>query len=745
MKISKISVLAQLQAVFVLILLQSIATHSATNGSKIVRLLTVLPYPTKSFIPSWSEGRNIIPAMNIAVAMINNSTDILRDYTLELVVTNGGCDAENEALVSFVGNVVGDSTARIGGLIGPGCSASTLAVVPIVNRISLINVHGAGTPLLENRELYPNSFGVLGSAQAFVDAVVKLVHHTGWKRIATLFESSREYFFYINKALSDGIQSDPIAEIEFASTVYHTYYPLATIKEQGLRIVVVMAGPMLTQNILCLAYHRAMLYPDYQWILVSREVSEFNAKDISFHYEGISYECREKLFLDTILKGSLLLNYQLKPFNETARTDLGLSFEEYDSKYRAQLRKYNQTSQIETVAPTIWAGMYYDAVWTLALAFNQSGIDIEQYYYGDRILTSILREKLYSLDFNGVSGRIAFNSSTGYVNRRINLYQVNNNGRQLFFGYIESNGSFADTTELIYIPDTFQTQLNPVFIPLTVVFGTLTLVLIAFIITTHIVVLMYPQYHSIKASSPKLNHVIYIGSYIWSAASFSYVVFFYHPSSIWPLCHLMFIWSLPMAYTLSLGMVTAKTWRLYRVFVHYLNPGPFISNRALLCFVLFLLAIDATLAMLWTILNSIFNTQSLQDTLICHSDYWYVWLTIMGCYKLVLLQSVIVLSFATRGINSRNFTTNCLQIFSYLHGGLLLLLFPAYLITVSQENSDHAHFVIMCTLLDGMLILLLACVFIPPVWPLVLEKAVPWLRVWHIHIRSSHSDAVTAS
>ena len=250
----------------------------------------------------------------------------------------GRCDAENEALVSFVGNVVGDSTARIGGLIGPGCSASTLAVVPIVNRISLINVHGAGTPLLENRELYPDSFGVLGSAQAFVDAVVKLVHHTGWKRIATLFESSREYFFYINKALSDGIQSDPIAEIEFASTVYHTYYPLATIKEQGLRIVVVMAGPMLTQNILCLAYHRAMLYPDYQWILVSREVSEFNAKDIivSIMKGQHNYECREKLFLDTILKGSLLLNYQLKPFNETARTDLGLSFEEYDSKINTE-------------------------------------------------------------------------------------------------------------------------------------------------------------------------------------------------------------------------------------------------------------------------------------------------------------------------------------------------------------------------------------------------------------------------
>ena len=51
-------------------------------------------------------------------------------------------------------------------------------------------------------------------------------------------------------------------------------------------------------------------------------------------------------------------------------------------------------------------------------------------------------DKFYSLDFRGISGRIRFNSTGGYINRPANLYQIHNSEAKLV---AYSNGTHTVT------------------------------------------------------------------------------------------------------------------------------------------------------------------------------------------------------------------------------------------------------------------------------------------------------------
>ena len=54
--------------------------------------------------------------------------------------------------------------------------------------------------------------------------------------------------------------------------------------------------------------------------------------------------------------------------------------------------------------------------------------------------------------------------------------------------------------------------------------------------------------------------------------------------------------------TLLLGTICAKTWQLYRIFMH-LEPGYFLRSRFLIAFTLLLVSVDIVLCVLWTAID----------------------------------------------------------------------------------------------------------------------------------------------
>lgn len=203
--------------------------------------LTIFPYSSEnpSQQPSWDEGVSILPAAYLAVDMVNNRDDVLSGYTLDLINSDGGCDLEDNARLSFVQRVIAErGHMPILGIIGPGCSTSSLAVSSLSSHssIALMNVHLAGTPLLENRAKFPYSLGILGSSYSFVNATVALMREAKWKRIAVLYDEERIFFLSTYQHLQNDLR-DHIEGVEFAftSAVYDTYLPIADIVALDIR------------------------------------------------------------------------------------------------------------------------------------------------------------------------------------------------------------------------------------------------------------------------------------------------------------------------------------------------------------------------------------------------------------------------------------------------------------------------------------------------------------------------------
>ena len=71
------------------------------NTSRIIRLLTILPYPVHpndsvSLRPYWDGGLAVLPAAQLAVEHVNQDTNTLPGYRVELLNVDGGCNIFQE-------------------------------------------------------------------------------------------------------------------------------------------------------------------------------------------------------------------------------------------------------------------------------------------------------------------------------------------------------------------------------------------------------------------------------------------------------------------------------------------------------------------------------------------------------------------------------------------------------------------------------------------------------------------------
>ena len=177
-------------------------------------------------------------------------------------------------------------------------------------------------------------------------------------------------------------------------------------------------------------------------------------------------------------------------------------------------------------------------------------------------------------------------------------------------GFFNGSGiSITSHDTQIFINTTTLSRTETVHPSVATIFLFIVLLLSTAIVILHIVSTIKRQYPSIKASSPVLNHFIFTGCYIWTAASVIYIIVLKALSSedeqiyYAKCCQAVFIWLLPVGWTMIFGTLVAKTWRIYKIFVHFRDPGRLISNRVLVSFVLVQLGLDIALGTCWSALS----------------------------------------------------------------------------------------------------------------------------------------------
>ena len=702
-------------------------------------LLSLLPYPDDrpSLQPSWDEGPPLLIAEDLAVDLINNRTDILRDYCLELIRGDSGCDIGTKAVIAFAEHML-RTEPQVAGIVGPGCSISTTTFSPLsgMKEIALINVHVAGSPRLTDRKKYPYSFGILDSTEVFVAVSVELMKNNSWTSVGAFYDESRIYYYSTLQKFEDKIQNLSNYMVALSSAVYETYFPFEELRGEKVRVVFLFLGPDLLRKVMCLAYHKRFVFPVYQWIIIARTIEDLTAT--SFKYSGENYTC-SRAEMNSAVNGSIFIHYRLSPLDYNVTTDTGLTYREFNRTYNERIEEYNSQEEL-MIEPSIWGSSLFDAVWSIALAFNNSiqilgrmGLNLSDYKSGQQAATDVIRSELLNLKFEGLSGTIRFMPDSGYVQRVVDIYQVNYSADEITL-----------ISEVHFINGDFDAEILAVPLPLAVFFFIVTVLGLIMTLISHIFTVIFRKHKPVKASSPKLTHLAFIGCYTIIISITSFIVL--ESCSVPPDKHCILKHIVDTAFsigfTLVLGSVCVKTWRLYRIFVHYLNPGRLISDSFLFVCVLILVVIDIIICSVWIAVDpftsqTVTNFRNLQldvpvllVSTVCLQKYYFVWFGILNGFNGVLMIGALWLALLTRNIHNRDFQTQTVLFLVYTTSALMGLGYPLYFVLETQ-GKVVADFLVLCVLLNAVVYLNIVFLFIPPIFPTLKKK-------YHAYLATSH-------
>lgn len=729
---------------------------SCKSVTKMLHILSLLPYPDvegrEVLQPSWDEGPTLFLSERLAVELINKHSSILCGFTLMLLQGDSGCDIRSKANRAFFDNVLYSEPARSPlGIVGPGCSNSAMTVSSLSSRseLSMLTIHIAGSLLLTNRTIYNYSFGTLDSTEVFVQASLALMRRNKWERIGVLYDESRLYYASTLRRFEEELRSANI--LYSSSAVYDTFIPLDVLVQENIRIIFLFVGPDFLSKIFCLAYHLNILYPIYQFVIVSRVTDEI--QPLSFKYMDANLTCT-KSNITRVTNGSLIIHYQLESNENT--TDVGISYAQFYEMYKQRVADYNtdslSTGQVvdREIRTSFWAASFFDAVWSMALALNSSSDLLRNNtgrMYGTE-MADILKDNLMKQDFRGLSGRITYNRSSGYVIRNVNIYQIDDNMQMTLIAYYAklNDSIILTSTNGRFINATFRKESTIVAVSLTLGGIFVSVIVLSVIVTLilQILTVIYRDQKSVKASSTKLSHVAFIGCYI---LAFSGLINFVveclsGTTSASAECNLFHVLNAASTVggTLVFGPLCARTWRLYRIYVHFTNPGRLISDWFLLSVILILFVLNLVVAILAStiepftpanVTNSSFrevldaqgNTLEivLKEGVVieCVQDDYFLWFAFLFAFPISLMAFAFLLAVFTRKIPHKDFQTQSIMLLIYLLTGFLSVSLLLYFVF---DSINWLQFIVLNTLFTLSVFFSCLLLFLPPLWPMLKQN-----------------------
>ena len=715
-----------------------------TAGEKeVLYLLSLLPYfneePTLN--PSWHEGDCIAPALHLAQDQVNAHPNILQNHRLELIMAQGGCQQVSRTIVSYVEEAY-HRGRRIAGIIGPACSSSSIALAPLTNRseMLLVMLHGSGSPTLADRKLYPHHLGTLGSTENFVSALLYLLQN--WKRVAIVFEEARLFYTDTKDKLIEKLKNTAI--VEYLSPVSLYYLPLDVIRKELLRVVFVMCSPQLSRQLICFSLHLNMTYSNYQWVFMAHTESAL-VSPVKFRYHGETISCSEAE-MAAALSHHILLVYSMNSFHTATLQPLNTTYEQYLVDYESYIDQYNARGAFVGKKSTTsdWTNYFYDSVWAWALVLdNLTKVDPNMFRMNTSQLcrkaehVNLIMEQFYNTKFDGISGSISYSRSTGFTPRTINLFQITNEGKirnqSRLLARIHSHDDIKIYSHPVQISDTFPEENVRENKHLARCFAVIAAMQFLVTVCLHVVTRLNVEHPAIKASTPKLLHMSYTGVYIMLLGVFFYIL---HPAV--PLainikgifCQVFWGWTFPIGFTLAVGPVAMRTWRVYRIFVHFHNPGHFISNPVLISAVLMMLLVDILLAMTWTLIDCIETNLNMEKRLhtnlqlmvlqvqgVCMCTHFIMWKMLLIFNKFVLLLFFTALTFLTRNIRNLSFTTNSLRVLVYLTAFITIPGVSFSFFLPLPALHPNYNFIALFGTMFALSSVLQVCVFLPPLLP----------------------------
>ena len=720
--------------------------------------LVMAPYPDNPPLnPSWKGGPAVVPAAILAKELINEREDILRDYRLEFIIHDSGCNQTSKAVDGFIRSLF-YSNKRIVGIIGGACSEATRAIAPLVpdERVSLIQIAPSATsPDFTNTTHYPNTFRPIVSALGVVDTYIEILRRMNYRHVGALYEADRPfqtnvYTRFLEEALIEEVKVT-------AFGLFDRQIPVSEFHSK-LKVIFVFASPDFASQLLCLAYHEGMLSPDYQFIFSNRRPRNF-FKNVTVRLTDEIVRCDPDQMKESVV-GMIFSDFRLTRRDRTeTKTHAGISYDEFNQSYTEVRNCHLAKCGLQSAISTEHQSSYFDATWSLALSLNNSqprlkemGLSLSDYTYLMPQITSIIREELLNLSFEGMRGRVEFSRVTHDganvtiidIYQYLNISEVYSRDISIVGEYdpsmMESPLKFHENASLL---TTSEFDLH--YVVPHISFGILVAVasgfLLLILITCHVAYFAWRKYKTVKASSPRLNHLMFTGCYLAVGGTIVYInsFVFIHISEN-PLTMMVFAlhctalqWATTLMYSLIFGTLCVKTWRVYCIFYKYNSLlVKHLNDKVLFLIALLPLALDIVMNILWNVVDLwYFDSRQVEgyDLLAlanCKTSNEVIWIIATAIPKGVLTVFVLYLAASTRRVHRKEFKeTKSINILIF---GLLLLAgtcLPIWVIlreTVIESWHVTVSDVCFCLWLLGSVLLCIVFLFFPPLIPVIKHK-----------------------
>ncbi len=736
------------------------------GGNKTINLLALVPYAQAATVNQTRYGdapaHLVVPAIRLAVKHINCREDVLDGYTLRVIEADSGCPLWLNSVVHLAQHVF-SSGQNVAAVIGPACGKASQVVGSVAARgtrngstpgePSLLQVGSSTSPALIN-EKFINTFRVTSSF-GHVNAYMKLIRTRGWRKFAAIYDTST-FFVSVFQEFHSRVRSDPQADL-VSSVALFNFLPLNEIRDirdtHRLRVVFVFAPKELAGQVLCYAWHVDMVFDTMQWVFLGSTYDDL-VRDVRVDRD---YSCTMGQMQEAAEGVILSANSLQRNDTSTNDTVAGISFDNYMEQYRMEKAIFSEElnhslDKLDVAEDTQFSNAFYDIVWAIALALNnslpklnQTGYDLTDYNYMQTEATEIIRHQLLLTKFQGMSGSVEFNETIrDNLAAAIDLLQIRcvpTPGSFVIGSYAQCpNCVFVEDGTALWI-DSHEFELVYISWPDSQVYPLLLQTLLVLVITVslHLANSFLAQHRSIKATSTNLNNVIFSGCYLFLFAAFLFIFFrsFFiraidrlsdmHFILFSVHCN-MYLWCATIGYTLIFGTVCAKTWRIYRIFAHFRRPRDIlICDKSLVAFVMSLMFVDLILLMIlnftdpWLLNRSdTFDGKTIEVAPTCQfSDVPEV-LFILLVFKASESILVVMLAIMTRKVHKNEYKStkalNALIYILFLFNGVIAILF------VSLQNSRVGTQVLLFEVLIVFVVLCDLFLFVPPVWPVLMKK-----------------------
>ena len=558
---------------------------SATADIKPLYLLTLASIP---------DDLRALSGARIAQDEINNRTDLLSGYHIELIVdTIVGCSIFEAGigLSNLVKYTVNPPCRPVVAVNGLGCSSHTSVLSPVAGHdgYDLIQLSSANSPIFQTQQHhFPHLWQFLDSAAVYSDTILAIMDQYNWSgnRIGVVFDVGHILYSGIANDIERKVKASTNKTIKFILAMRKTYdfyldAAISNIKSQQTTILVSLLDPEQEAALLHRAIDENLVYPDYIWI----------------HVERLPQHLMRA-------RGHICLYTKLSIVGNETTLVSGQTFADFKQKNDEEIKLIEQQYKHYNLTPSVFASYWYDQVWAIALAVNNSlpvlenrNLSIDIYTIGQHEITDVIGEQMANLSFQGASGWVEFNQYHSVSrNTPVEVFWIMDNTTHKLVGFynplnqthfhvdINSSDLPTDSSPRILVVN----FLIP--LPVAILFYIITSSVVVFTTVQLILYLHYRHHQVIKANSPYLSLLMFVGCYLSCAAAILYntIGSFILPSDAYLLLSILIIVFIVNSASLVFVTLSAKLVRIYRIFSAWMKRdlGRCWNDCPLVCIVL---------------------------------------------------------------------------------------------------------------------------------------------------------------